>query len=67
MKLTPTALQWNKFSIIGHSMGECGFVADKERISDPSFVVIPQLSFYFISGGSIAGLVSVSVMACCFI
>lgn len=23
MKFAPSALQWDKFSIIGHSMGEC--------------------------------------------
>lgn len=28
MKLTPTALQLKKFSIIGHSMGECSFTSE---------------------------------------
>lgn len=43
VKLTPTALQWNKFSIIGHSMGECGHF--KCLLCTMCLIFMCQLSF----------------------
>ena len=66
VKLTPAALQWSKFSIIGHSMGEWRCTAQLQQLKCSWYVIfICTLYFFFILGGNVAGMVSV-VTGCYF-
>lgn len=59
MKFAPSALQWDKFSIIGHSMGECSVtpqtVCDCPKFDSYGFTFFFICVFY--SGGHVAGMV----------
>lgn len=56
MKFAPSALQWNKFSIIGHSMGEYSITSQIVLVPDPSLNLM-DLLFLCYSGGHVAGMV----------
>lgn len=57
MKFAPSALQWDKFSIIGHSMGECSITPQAVLVTDPSLILIPFFVCVCYSGGHVAGMV----------
>lgn len=59
MKFAPLALQWDKFSIIGHSMGECSITPQAVLMTDPSSILMDSTFFVCVcySGGHVAGMV----------
>lgn len=45
MKFAPSALQWDKFSIIGHSMGEYSITSQIVLVPGPSLSLMDLLCF----------------------